>query len=110
MRIQGWEHSLTTLLGHDPTSDPKGFQGVHNILDLLSWDQEELKATPAQQVYSLVDHAQGLYFRTNQIKQIWGLITYMKHVFGSYNSGIAPHGNPFIPSHLMNGPNKPQNK
>ena len=62
-----WEHSLTTLLGHDPTSDPGiaqrqwvHFQGVHNILDLLSWDQEELKAIPAQQVYSLDDHGQGL--------------------------------------------------
>ena len=56
-----WEHSLTTLLGHDPTSDPGialrqwvHFQGVHNILDLLSWDQEELKPVPAQQVYSMV--------------------------------------------------------
>ena len=39
------------------------FQGVHNILDLLSWDQEELKTTPAQQVYSLDDHGQGLYLR-----------------------------------------------
>ena len=43
------------LLGHDPTSDPGialrqwvHFQAVHNILDQLSWDQEELKATPAQ--------------------------------------------------------------
>ena len=59
-----WEHPLTTLLGHDPTSDPGialrqwvHFQGVHNILDLLSLDQEELKAVPAQQVYSLDDHA-----------------------------------------------------
>ena len=57
-----WEHSLPTLLGHNPTSDPGialrqwvQFQGVHNILDLLSWDQEELKAVPAQQVYSLDD-------------------------------------------------------
>ena len=57
-----WENSLTTLLGHDPTSDPGialrqwvHFQGVHNILDLLSWDQEELKTIPAQQVYSLDD-------------------------------------------------------
>ena len=85
-----WVHSLTTLLGHDPTSDPDIalrqwvlFQGVHNILDLLSWDQEELKVTPAQQVYSLDDYAQGLYLRTNQIKQICGLIIYMKHIFGS---------------------------
>ena len=82
-----WEHSLTTLLGHDPTSDPGTalrqwvhFQGVHNIFNLLSWDQEELKTIPAQQVYSLGDHAKGLYLRTNQIKLkcvyetcVWGL-------------------------------------
>ena len=99
-----WEHSLTTLLGHDPTSDLGiafrqwvHFQGVHNILDLLSWDQEEFKVTPAQQVYSLDDHAQGLYLRTSQIKQSCELITYMKHVFGSYNSGIAPQDDPFHP-------------
>ena len=49
-----WEHSLTTLLHHDPTSDPGialrqwvHSQGVHNILDLLSWDQEELNAITA---------------------------------------------------------------
>ena len=99
-----WEHSLTTLLGHDPTSDPGialrqwvHFQGVHNILDLLSWDQEELKAIPAQQVYSLDDHGQGLYLWTNQIKQMCGLITYMKHVFGAYNSDIDPRDDPFHP-------------
>ena len=56
-----WEHSLTTLLGHEPTSDLGialrqwvHFQGVHNILDLLSWDQEELNAIPAQQVTPLM--------------------------------------------------------
>ena len=56
-----WEHSLTNLLGHDSTSDPRTalrqwvhFQGVHNILDLLSWDQEELKAVPAQQYTPLM--------------------------------------------------------
>ena len=83
-----WERSLTTLLGHDPTSDPGialrqwvHFQGVHNILDQLSWDQEELNITPAQQVYSLDNHAQGLYLRTNQIKQICGFITYMKQLW-----------------------------
>ena len=73
------------------------FQGVHIILDLLSWDQEELKAVPAQQVYSLDDHGQGLYLRTNQIKQMYGLITYMKHVFGAYNSDIDPRDDPFHP-------------
>ena len=99
-----WEHSLKILLGHDPTSDPGialrkwiHFQGVHNIMDLLSWNQEELKVTPAQQVYSLDDHAQGLYLRTIQIKQTCGLITYMKHIFGSYNSGIASQDDPFHP-------------
>ena len=97
-----WEHSLTTLLGHDPTSDPDialrqwvHFEGVHNTLDLLSWDQEE--AVPPQQVYSLDDHGQGLYLRTNQIKQICGLITYMEHVFGAYNSDIDPRDDPFHP-------------
>ena len=39
-----WEHSLTTLLEHDPTSDPGmalrqwvHFQGVHNILVTEVW-------------------------------------------------------------------------
>ena len=73
------------------------FQGVHNILDLLSWDQEELNAVPAQQVSSLDDHGQGLYLRTNQVKQMCGLITYMKHVFGAYNSDIDPRDDPFHP-------------
>ena len=82
-----WEHSLTTLLGLDPTSDPGSalrlwvhYQGVQNILDLLSWDQEELKAVPAQTIYSLDDQGQALSLRTNQMKPMCGLITYMKHV------------------------------
>ena len=88
-----WEHFLTNLLGHDPTSEPGIalrqwvlFQGVENILDLLSWEEDELKAMPAQQVFSLDDHGQGSYLRTNQTKQICGLITYMKHVFNAYMS------------------------
>ena len=99
-----WEHSLTNLLGHDSTSDPGialrqwvHFQGVHNILDLLSWDEEGLKAVPAQQINSLDDHGQGSYLRTYQIKQMYGLITYMKHVFRAYNSGIEPREDPFHP-------------
>ena len=98
-----WEHSLTNLMGHDPTSDSGialrqkwvHFQGVQNILDLLSWNQEELKAVPAQQIYSLDGHGQGLYLRTNQSKQMCRLITYMKHVFGTYNSDIDSRDNPF---------------
>ena len=99
-----WEHSLTTLLVHDSTSAPGiplrqwvHFQGVHNILDLLSWDQEELKAVHAQQEYSLDNHGQGLYLRANQIKHMCGLISYMKNVFGAYNSDIDPRGDPFHP-------------
>ena len=99
-----WEHSFTSLLGHDPTSDPGialrrwvHFQGAHNILDLLSWDQEVLKAVPAQQIYSHDDHGHGLYLRTNHIKQMCGLITHMKHVFGAYNSDIDPRDDPFHP-------------
>ena len=63
----------------------------------LSWDQEEIKAVPAQQVYSLDDHGQGLYLRTNQIKQMCWLLTYMKHVFAAYNSDIDPRDDPFHP-------------
>ena len=33
----------------------------------------------------------------NQIKQMCGLITYMKHVFGAYNSDIDPRDDPFHP-------------
>ena len=72
-----WEHSLVTLLGHDSTSDPGislrqwvQLQGVQSILDLLSWEEEELKVIPAQQVYTLDDHGQGSYPRTNHVKQI----------------------------------------
>ena len=99
-----WEHSLTTLLGHDSTSDPGialrqwvHFQGVHNILDLLSCEEEELKAIPAQQIFCLDDHGQGSYLRTNQVKQVCGLITYIKHVFREYNSGIEVREDPFQP-------------
>ena len=87
-----WEHSLTNVLGHDFTSDPAialrlwvHFQGVQTLLDLLSWEEDELKAIPAQQVFTLDDHEQGSYLRTNQVKQTCGLITCMKHVFREYN-------------------------
>ena len=39
---------------------------------------------PAQQVFTLDDHGQGSYLRTNQTKQICGLKTNMKHVFSEY--------------------------
>ena len=88
-----WEHSLTNLLGHDSTTEPGialrqwvHHQGVENHLDLLSWEEDEVKANPTQQVFSLDDHGQGSYLRTNQTKQICGLITYMKHVFSEYMS------------------------
>ena len=82
-----WEHSLTNLLGHDSTRNPGialrqwvHFQGVHNILDLLSWDQEELKAVPAQQIYSLDDHGQGSYLscRILGLTALNSLLQYVK--------------------------------
>ena len=99
-----WEPFLTNLLGHNSTTDPGialmqwvHFQGVENILDLLSWEEDESKAIPAEQVFTLDDHGQCSYFRTNQTKQICGLITYMKHVFREYNSGIEVRTDPFHP-------------
>ena len=62
------------------------YQGIENHVDLLSWEEDEIKANPTQQVFSLDDHGQGSYLRTNQTKQICGLITYMKHVFSEYMS------------------------
>ena len=87
------EHSITTLLGYAPTTEP-GIalrqwvlhQGIDNHVDLLSWDEEEIKTKPNLQVFSLDDKGQGSYLRTNQVKQICGLITYMKHVFREYMS------------------------
>ena len=88
-----WEHSITNLLGHEPTTEPGialrqwvHHQGVENHVDLLSWEEDEIKANPTHQVFSLDDHGQGSYLRTNQTKQICGLITYMKHVFSEYMS------------------------
>ena len=64
-------------------------------MDLLSWDTEELKTDP--KVYSIDDHGECIHLRTNKVKQVCGLITYMKHVFESYNSGIEPPDNPSHP-------------
>ena len=88
-----WELSLTNLIGHDPTTEPGialrqwvYHQGVENHLDLLRWEEEEVKANPTKQVFSLDYHGQGSYLRTNQTKQICVLIIYMKHVFSEYMS------------------------
>ena len=83
-----WEHSLAHLLGHDHTTETRmalrhwvHFQGLHSLLDLLSWDPEELKTVTTQQVYSIDDQGQCINLRTNQAKQMCGPITYMKHIF-----------------------------
>ena len=98
-----WEHSITNLLGHAPTTEPGialrqwvHHQGVENHLDLLSWEEDEVKANLTQQIFTLDDHGQGSYLRTNQIKQICGLITYMKHIFSEYMSG-GVRTDPFHP-------------
>ena len=58
-----WEHSLTNLLGHDPTTEAGRtlrqwvhFQGEHSLLHLLSWDPEEIKTDPYQTAYHQDDH------------------------------------------------------
>ena len=65
-------------IGHDPTSDP----GIPRRTQSCSCPK---------------DHGQGLYLRTNQIKQMCGLIPYMKYVFAAYNSDIDPRDDPFHP-------------
>ena len=74
------------------------FQGVHSLLDLLSWDPEELKAVPNQQVYHQDDQGQYIHLRTTQGKQMCGLIAYMKHMVLIF---LMTHS---ITSHLINGP------
>ena len=99
-----WEHSLTNLLDHDHTTEPGlalrhwvHFKGVHSLLDLLSWDPEELKTVPTQQAFSMDDQWQYLHLRTNQVKQMYRFISYMKYMFVSYNSGIELPDDPFLP-------------
>ena len=114
MRFQGnlqyGSIPLLTFWGHDHTTAPGivlrhwvHFQGVYSLLDLLSWDPEELKAVSSQQVYHQDDQGQYIHLRTNQVKQMYGLITYMKHIFESYNSGLDLPMTHSILSHLMNG-------
>ena len=86
-----FEHSFTNLLGHAPTTEAGialrqwvNHQGIEDFLDLLSWDEDEIKTHPVQQIFSLDDKGQGSHLRTNHVKQICGLITYVKHVYRVY--------------------------
>ena len=86
-----FEHSFTNLLGHAPTTEAGttlrqwvNHQGIENFLDLLSWDEDEIKTIHTQQIFSLDDKGQGEHLRTNHVKQICGLITYVKHVYRVY--------------------------
>ena len=96
-----FEHSFTNLLGHAPTTEPGialrqwvNHQGIDDFLDLLRWDEDEVKTNPVQQIFFLDDNGQGSHLRTNQVKQICGLITYVKHVFKEYmDEEVRP--NPF---------------
>ena len=96
-----FEHSFTNLLGHAPTTEAGialrqwvNHQGIEDFLDLLSWDEDEVKTHPVQQIFSLDDKGQGSHLRTNHVKQICGLITYVKHVYREYmDEDVRP--NPF---------------
>ena len=74
-----FEHSFTNLLGHAPTTEAGialrqwvKHQGLDNFIDLLSWDEDELKAHPTYQTYSLDAKGQGLNLKTNHLKQYVG--------------------------------------
>ena len=85
-----WEHSLTSSMGHPPDTDPGRslriwvqYQGIQNFLDLLSWNHDEFKQDHSQTVYDInQDHP--VHLRTNQIKQITGLMYYMRYIFLDY--------------------------
>ena len=69
-----WEHSITNLLGHEPTTDPGislrqwvHHQGIENHVDLLSLEEDEIKANPTQHVFSLDDHGQGSYLNSTNM-------------------------------------------
>ena len=57
-----------------------------------------MKADPTQVAYHHDDQGHILRLRTNQVKQICVLITYMKHIFESYNYGPDLPDDPFHPS------------
>ena len=73
----------------------------HNIKNRQSTDNNSLSAigimfpTPSPTTYQF--HGQAICLRTNQVKQLCGLITCMRHVFGACNSGIDPQDDPFHP-------------
>ena len=98
-----FEHSFTNLLGHPPTTEGGialrqwvNHQGIDDFRDLLSWDEEEIKTNSVQQILSLHDRGQGSNLKTNHVKQICGLITYVKHVFRVYMDEDV-RTNPFHP-------------
>ena len=96
-----FEHSITNLLGHAPTTEAGialrqwvNHQGIEDFLDLLSWDEDEVKTHPVEQIFSLDDRGQGSHLKTNHVNQICGLITYVKHVYKEYmDEDVRP--NPF---------------
>ena len=97
-----WEQG--NMLGHDLTTEAGrslrhwvGYQGVHSLLDLLSWDPEELKTDHSYTIYDVNDEGTTLHLRTNQDKQMTELITYMRHIFESYHSCPVIPEDPFHP-------------
>ena len=79
--------------------------GIENFLDLLSWDEDEIKTIHTHKIFSLDDKGQGEHLRTNHVKQICGLITYVKHVYRVYMDEDISLIHSFS-YHLKNGVNK----
>ena len=57
----------------------------------------KVKTDPTHTSYHLDEHGQLFHLRTNQMKQMSGLITYMRHIFESNNSGPDLQDDPFHP-------------
>ena len=98
-----WEHSLTTLLGHDPTSDPGiaprqwvHFQGVHNILDYSVGTKKNSKLFLPNRYTPLMTMVRVYISGPTKLNKCVGL-AYMKHVFWAYNSDIDPRNDSFHP-------------
>ena len=66
-----FEHAPTTEAGI-ALRQWVNHQGIENFLDLLSWDEDEIKTQPVQQIFSLDDKGQGSHLRTNHVKQYMG--------------------------------------
>ena len=68
--------NLSSLLNYTALRQWVNHQGIENFQDLLSWDEDEIKTQPVQQIFSLDDKGQGSHLRTNQLMILHHLAIY----------------------------------